>query len=209
MPFWNGCLRAVALQKDKTRDRILGAAENIFADKGYHEALVDEIAEETALSKGGIYFHFPSKEDLFFAVLDRLAARLVAKVEKSAAAEASPLARAEASLVAVLSALGRKRRLARLLVVQGYSIGNPFEQKRVEIFGQFSELIKGHLDAAVAAGEIRPVDTATAAHAWLGAINEVVIRWLYDGGRPPVESLDTLRAVLIDGLRIEPTGTGA
>ncbi|MCH8222718.1 MAG: TetR/AcrR family transcriptional regulator [Chloroflexi bacterium] len=199
----------MALQKDKTRDRILGAAENIFADKGYHEALVDEITEETALSKGGIYFHFPSKEDLFFAVLDRLAARLVAKVEKSAAAEASPLARAEASLVAVLSALGRKRRLARLLVVQGYSIGNPFEQKRVEIFGQFSELIKGHLDAAVAAGEIRPVDTATAAHAWLGAINEVVIRWLYDGGRPPVESLDTLRAVLIDGLRIEPAGTGA
>ncbi len=181
----------------------------IFADKGYHEALVDEIAEETALSKGGIYFHFPSKEDIFFAVLDRLAARLVMKVEKSASGEDSPIARAEASLVAVLTALGRKRRLARLLVVQGYSIGNPFEQKRVEIFGQFAGLIKNHLDAAVVAGEIRPIDTATAAHAWLGAINEVVIRWLYDGGRPPVESMDTLRAVLIDGLRVRPARAGA
>lgn len=198
----------MALQKVKTRDRILGAAENIFADKGYHEALVDEIAEETALSKGGIYFHFPSKEDLFFAVLDRLAARLVTKVEKSAEGVDSPIARAEASLVAVLTALGRKRRLARLLVVQGYSIGNPFEQKRVEIFGQFAALIRGHLDAAVLAGEIREIDTETAAHAWLGAINEVVIRWLYDGGRPPVEAMDTLRAVLIDGLRLQPAEAG-
>ena len=195
-------------QKERTRDRILGAAEHIFADKGYHEALVDEIAEETALSKGGIYFHFPSKEDLFFAVLDRLATRLIVKVERSAAGETSPIAAAEASLVAVLSALSRKRRLARLLVVQGYSIGNPFEQKRVEIFGQFARQIQAHLDAAVAAAEIRPIDTATAAHAWLGAINEVVIRWLYDGGRPPVESIDTLRAVLIDGLRIEPVRAG-
>ena len=53
---------------------------------------------------------------------------------RSALGEASPLARAEASLVAVLTALGRKRRLARLLGVQGYSIGNPFEQKRVDVY---------------------------------------------------------------------------
>ena len=33
-------------QKEKTRDRILGAAEQVFANKGYHESLVDEIAEE-------------------------------------------------------------------------------------------------------------------------------------------------------------------
>ena len=140
-------LNPLAQQKEQTRDRILGAAENIFADKGYHEALVDEIAEETALSKGGVYFHFPSKKDLFFAVLDRLAGRLVVKVEKSAAGEESPIASAEAALVAVLSALGRKRRLARLLVVQGYSMGNPFEQKRVEIFGRFAGLIKGCVDS--------------------------------------------------------------
>ncbi len=187
--------------KDATRERILEAAETVFADKGYHDALVDEIAQETALSKGGVYFHFPSKEDLFFAVLDRLADRLVARVERSAAAPEKPIERAEAALEAVLSALTRRRRLARLLMVQGYSMGNAFERKRVELFGRFAALIRDHLDAAVAAGELPPVDTEVAASIWLGATNEVVIRWLYDGRPSPADSYPLLRSVLVGGLK--------
>ncbi len=158
-------------QKEATRARILEAAEAVFADKGYHDALVDEIAAETSLSKGGVYFHFPSKESLFFAVLDRLADRLVARVQRDSEAHDSALARADAALGAVLTALTRRRRLARLLMVQGYSMGNAFEQKRVELFGRFAALIRRHLDDAVAAGEIPAVDTETASHIWLGAIN--------------------------------------
>lgn len=190
-------------QKEKTRDRILGAAEQVFASKGYHESLVDDIAEEVSLSKGGIYFHFPSKEDLFFAVLDRLADRLVVKAEEAAARETSPLARAEAALMEVLLRLGKRRRLARILMVQGYSMGNAFEAKRVEIFGRFAEVIKANLDEAVLAGEIRDVDTAIAAHVWLGAINEIVIRWLYEGTPQPASAADSLRSILVHGLIVE------
>ena len=187
--------------KNATRTRILEAAEVIFADKGYHDAVVDEIAEETSLSKGGVYFHFPSKEDLFFAVLDRLADRLVTRVERESSPYESPLRRAEAALEAVLTALAKRRRLARLIMLQGYSMGNAFERKRVELFGRFATLITKHLDAAVAAGEIPPVDTEIASHIWLGAINELIIRWLY-GGRPaPAQSLPLLRSVLIGGLK--------
>ena len=187
-------------QKEKTRDRILGAAEQVFASKGYHESLVDEIAEEVSLSKGGIYFHFPSKEDLFFSVMDRLADRLVSKAEDAAAKESSPLAKAEAALMEVLLRLGERRRLARILMVQGYSMGNAFEAKRVEIFGRFAEVIEANLDEAVKAGEIRDVDTAIAAHVWLGAINEIVIRWLYEGTPQPTEAAESLREILISGL---------
>ena len=190
-------------QKELTRDRILGAAETIFADKGYHDALVDEIASVTSLSKGGVYFHFPSKEDLFFAVLDKLASRLMIRVETSSTGIESPLDRAGTALEAVLVAMGRKRRVARLLLLQGYSMGNAFEAKRVEIFGCFGEIIRTHLDDAVSAGEIKSIDTQIAATAWLGAMNEVVIRWLFEGGRSPKEALPTLHVLLIDSLRIE------
>ena len=193
-------------QKEKTRDRILGAAEQVFANKGYHESLVDEIAEEVSLSKGGIYFHFPSKEDLFFSVLDRLADRLVSKAEEATALETSPLAKAEAALMEVLLRLGKRRRLARILMVQGYSMGNAFEAKRVEIFGRFAEVIKANLDEAVKAGEIRDVDTAVAAHVWLGAINEIVIRWLYEGTPQPAEAAPSLQKILIHGLVAEEPG---
>jgi len=64
-------------------------------------------------------------------------------------------------------------------------MGNAFEQKRAELFGRFAGLIQAHLDDAVARGEVGPVDTAVASHAWLGAINELLIRWLYTGQPTP------------------------
>ncbi|MBI4221045.1 MAG: TetR/AcrR family transcriptional regulator [Chloroflexi bacterium] len=187
--------------REATRDRILEAAESVFAEKGYHEALVDQVAEATSLSKGGVYFHFPSKEHLFFAVLDRLADRLIAKVERESAEQTAALEKADAALVTVFSVLSKRRRLAKLLMVQGYSMGNAFERKRAELFGRFAGVIQAHLDEAIERGEIGRVDTAVAAHIWLGAINELLIRWLYTGRPAPSGALPLLRTVLIEGLR--------
>lgn len=191
---------------DATRERILEAAEIVFADKGYHDAIVDDIGRATSISKGGLYFHFPNKEALFFAVMDRLADRLVQKAAKAAAGQISPLASAEAALEAVLTSLSKRRRFARLLIVQGYSMGNSFERKRVEVFDRFAAVIRAELERAVSSGEIRPVDTHIAARVWLGAINEVIIHWLYDGGEPPVQSLPTIKRLLTGGLAPERSG---
>lgn len=53
-----------------TRDRILEASGHVFARKGYQAASLDEVAREAGLTKGAIYWHFRSKGDLFFALLD-------------------------------------------------------------------------------------------------------------------------------------------
>ncbi|MDP6822088.1 MAG: TetR/AcrR family transcriptional regulator [Dehalococcoidia bacterium] len=194
-------------QRETTRERILEAAEDAFADQGYHQTLVDDIAGRTSLSKGGFYFHFPSKEDLFFAVIDRLADRLTRRAEEAAAACESPLAGADAALSEVLTRLGRRRRLAKVLLVQGYSMGSAFEQKRVETFGRFAAVIRDGLDRAVEAGEIAPTNTEVVARAWLGAVNEIVVNWVYRGTPTPAEALPVLRTVLVDGLERPDTGT--
>jgi AcrR family transcriptional regulator len=51
-----------------TRDLLLRAAEQIFARVGYEKAQVDEIAEAAGFSKGALYAHFKSKEELFLAL---------------------------------------------------------------------------------------------------------------------------------------------
>ncbi len=190
----------MAIQRETTRERILEAAEDAFADQGYHQTLVDDIAGRTSLSKGGFYFHFPSKEDLFFAVIDRLADRLTRRAQEASAACESPLAGADAALSEVLTRLGRRRRLAKVLLVQGYSMGSAFEQKRVETFGRFAAVIQDGLDRAVEAGEIAPANTEVVARAWLGAVNEIVVNWVYRGTPTPVEALPVLRTVLVGGL---------
>ena len=52
------------------RAQILGAAKVCFIRKGYFDTKVDEIAKEAALSKGGVYFHFDSKRDIFMALVE-------------------------------------------------------------------------------------------------------------------------------------------
>jgi AcrR family transcriptional regulator len=61
------------LRSQQRHERILDAATHVFSTKGYHATLVDEIAAEAQTSKGGIYFHFPNKQSIFLALLDRLA----------------------------------------------------------------------------------------------------------------------------------------
>ena len=58
--------------KDATRQRLLDAAEQVFADKGYHGTVVDDIIRASDSSKGGFYFHFPNKQAIFLSLVDKL-----------------------------------------------------------------------------------------------------------------------------------------
>jgi AcrR family transcriptional regulator len=68
-----------------TRERILGAALEVFAGKGYHRALVDDIVRVSGTSKGAVYHHFPTKEALFLALVDEFAKRLALSVNQAIA----------------------------------------------------------------------------------------------------------------------------
>lgn len=53
-----------------TRDRILESAARVFAQKSFQGSSLDEVAADAGLTKGAVYWHFKSKSDLFFALLD-------------------------------------------------------------------------------------------------------------------------------------------
>lgn len=56
---------------EHTRALLLDAAEEVFAEKGFTSATLDDIAHTAGYTKGAIYKHFTTKEDLFLAVSDR------------------------------------------------------------------------------------------------------------------------------------------
>lgn len=59
------------VNKEERRNTILDAAEQIFSSKDYHEATLDEIAEEACLSKAALYLYFENKIDLFLSMVER------------------------------------------------------------------------------------------------------------------------------------------
>jgi len=172
-----------------TRERILEAALDVFASKGYHEARLDDIVETAHISKGSIYFYFPNKERLFLALVDQFADLIERRATEAIARQPRVgIDRVRAAVMAVLETFGRYRRPAKILLVQAVGLGAAFEKKRLEVTDRFAALIKRHLDEAVAVGEIQPIDTTVVAHAWMGAIYNLVIRWVMTGD-PPAERI--------------------
>ncbi|KAB2904073.1 MAG: TetR/AcrR family transcriptional regulator [Anaerolineae bacterium] len=179
------------------RERILDAALNIFSIKGYHDTKLDEIAEESQTSKGGIYFHFPNKERLFLALVDQFADLLERRIVEAIEHEQEGIRRVRAALEACLQTFGKYRLPAKLLLVQAVGLGATFENKRMEINDRFARLIQTYLDEAIAVGDLEPVDTEIVSYAWMGAIYGIVIRWVYTGEPTPDRILDALLPVLL------------
>ena len=64
-------LRTQEERSDRSRQLILDAALKLFSHRGYGATSVRDIAEDAELSKGNVYHHFPDKETIFRALLDR------------------------------------------------------------------------------------------------------------------------------------------
>jgi AcrR family transcriptional regulator len=79
-----------AEQRAQTREALLDAAAKVFAQRGFHGASVDAIAEEAGYTKGAVYAHFDSKEGLFLALVDDRIARQVEAVEAILDESSSP-----------------------------------------------------------------------------------------------------------------------
>lgn len=185
-----------------TRQRILDAALQVFATKGYHESRVDEIVEASNTSKGAVYFHFPGKQQLFLALVDEFARLLEKRLHDAISKSDDNVQRVDAALQVCLETFSRYHSLAKIFLVQAVGLGQIFEDKRLEINQRFVDIIQHHLDQAIASGEIPALDTTVAAYAWMGAIYEVVIRWVYSGKPEPNRALPTLRTLLLRSIGV-------
>ncbi len=192
-------------QKAATRERILQAAEAVFAQNGYHDTVMDEVVQAARASKGGVYFHFSSKEALFLALMDRLAEKMLSEIQEAMTGRDDPISQVQSALEAALKALSRHRLLAKIVLLQGYGLGSAFETKKMEIYERFAIVIRERLDQAVAMGTLAPLNTEVTAYAWIGALNELVVRWIHTGQPDPVKrALPVLTALFLQGINTKP-----
>ena len=187
----------------RRRERILDAAFTVFSRRGYRSAGVDEVGRQADTSKGGVYFHFPTKESLFLELLKTTADRLVSKVERSIAPVEDPIDRADVALQTVLGIFAGHRTMARLFLIDAVGAGSEFQAELQRLHERFSGLIAEQLDAAVEEGSIAAIDTQVVAMAWFGSLNEVVMRWLMAEHPGRLEdTYPTLRAILLRSVGI-------
>src|SRR5204862_5768095 len=78
-----GNRRGNRMPRDERRGQLLAAGSEVFVDRGYHAAGMDEIADRAGVSKPVLYQHFTSKLELYLAVLARHVDNLVSGVRQA------------------------------------------------------------------------------------------------------------------------------
>lgn len=186
------------LRSQTRHQRILDAATLVFSHRGYRDTSVDQIAEASDTSKGGVYFHFPNKEAIFLALLDRMAALLRDRLERAMAGAVTPTAKLDAALQTMLHTFASHRTLARLFLIDALGASREFNGRVLSIQTEFVALIQRQLDDAIAQGELGNVDTEITSVAWFGALFQVVTRWLLTGQPADLhDAYPALRTLLV------------
>ncbi len=198
-------VRVTADVKETTRGRLLTAAAQEFARAGFERASIDAISLAAGYAKGTIYNYFPSKEELFLAVVEQALAQ-------AAAAPAPPDAPARERLTATLAGFcgwaGEQDALARVLV----------RECLMGTAGLYPQVIgaewplTGTLEAIIAegmqAGDFRgdvPADLLALAVAGLTDL-ALAQHWASGGARPGLADIPALVLTLLLG---RPPGRGS
>jgi AcrR family transcriptional regulator len=80
----NSPMARPAADREEVRIRILDAAEQLLGQRGYRRMTIDDLAASAGLSKGAVYLHFESKEEIVLARIDRVIGDLLVALERMA-----------------------------------------------------------------------------------------------------------------------------
>lgn len=103
------------LPRDERRAQLLAAALEVFTAAGYHSAAMDEIADRAGVSKPVLYQHFPSKLDLYLAVLDTHIDSLVFAIQRAIQSTPDNAKRVQATIGAYFDFIEAEGEAFRLL----------------------------------------------------------------------------------------------
>jgi AcrR family transcriptional regulator len=166
-------IRTRALQAEKTRATLVRTARLLFAKKGYHDTGTTEIVAKARVTRGALYHHFASKEDLFLAVF---------KDVQQEMAEKSKLIRRRASGTGDLWKMFRQQvsaflratsapELQRILLLDGPVVLGWARWRELEAEYGLGVIVDA-IEDGVSAGAVRPQPAEPLAHLVLSIIDE-------------------------------------
>lgn len=151
----------LAEQSEATRAALIAAARAVFAEKGYAATTIEDIVRRAVVTRGALYHHFTSKEELFGAVYETLEAELAEQSVRAAMAGSDPLDRLRRGIDAYLDSC-MDPAVQRIVLLDGLSVLG-WETWHA-LGSKYSFLVlKLGLEAAMTAGQIaaRPAEPLT------------------------------------------------
>ena len=152
-------MRSAALESPP-REKILDAAEQLFARRGFAGVGLSEIAEAVGLGKSSLFHHFPSKADLYGAVMGHIFERIELALIRTLAAGGSPAERLDRWIDTIIDLLGQRPTWARLMLRSLFEddelTGSLAEERAAnQTLKRILDTVIGLLREGMARGELR------------------------------------------------------
>ncbi len=165
-----------------TRDQILDAASRIIHLQGYHCTSLDDVLREVNVGKGNFYYYFKSKEELGFAIIDRIVQGFAERTLEPSFADvdADPLAQIHVFLDRILEGQRRRNCVGGCplsnLASELSDVHEGFRQRLADSFAQWRVTIAGALARGQARGRLRAdLDPARAADFFVASLEGAIL----------------------------------
>ena len=171
------------LPADERRAVTVEAVIALAAEQNPGEITTAAIARHMGLTQGALFRHFPSKDAILQAVMEWVAERLLARVDKAAQAAASPLAALEAIFMAHIDFIAQHPGVPRMLFGELQRAGDtPAKMMARTMLDRYGKRLSALIEQGKAQGELAAeANTAAAATLFIGAIQGLVMQSLLAG----------------------------
>jgi AcrR family transcriptional regulator len=193
---------------DERKSQILNAAEDVFTEKGFEEARMDDIAVETGLSKGTLYLYFKSKDDLIIAILDRMFQREFRQLE-NLDQDAGTATEAIWKITEMLTKeiLGLIRLIPIVYQFLALAFRNKYVQKALKKYiNHYLDILIPIIQRGIDSGEFRQVDAREVAVAMGAMMEGTLLLWVYDKSIvEPEYHIHSGMKLLLEGVQARPS----
>jgi TetR/AcrR family fatty acid metabolism transcriptional regulator len=165
--------------REQKRQRILRAAIDVFASKGYFTARMTDVAEAAEVADGTLYLYFEGKEHLLMSIFDSVLGRFIERLDEEIEKIDNPTEKLSVMIRLHLETLGRDHALAHVLQIEtrhSRRFMSLFTRGKLgEYLNRVRDIIIEGQESGVFRGDISP---GLATNLVFGAVDEIVTSWL-------------------------------
>jgi len=183
-------------------ERILRAATEVFANKGYFAARMTDVAKQAEVADGTLYLYFEGKEHLLLSIFDDVLDRFIGRLQEEMAQIDDPVAKLKVMIRLHFETLGRDPALAQVLQIE-----TRHSRRFMSVFtrgklGEYLNLLRRIIEEGQESGAFRrDINPGLATNVVFGAVDELVMSWvLTDHAGDLTRQVDPVLGILTRGM---------
>lgn len=182
-----------------TLERIVDAAVELFAEKGFHGTGVAEIGDRAGVQRGALYYHIGSKDELLWQILHDYIQLMLVDARRISRSSDDPIGKLRKLIHSHVGLIIEHRREVAIQLRDVTALTGERGAELQEMRDQVQACWQGVIDAGCADGLLR-INDHVVTNSVLGMLNMVTFWYHPQGDHSPGEIADILAATILDGV---------